>query len=155
MKDYSNLYSNPSVHGFLPQINEKFVEPNMYKQGITLNICPSGLIKHFKYLKTIFKPFLLKKKIQLKPMFLLSGAKGSGKKTTLEALALSLGLHLIHANCFDFSGQNLTFISGKFDQIFSKVRRTVPCILHLQNIEVIHDFKIFILKQNNMYYIYV
>lgn len=72
----------------------------------------------------------------LKPVFLVHGANGCGKKLLIESLSQYLGMSYINHSCFDWPTNNITQFKKKVELFFEDIREITPCILHLENIEV-------------------
>ncbi|KAK6623404.1 hypothetical protein RUM43_009256 [Polyplax serrata] len=137
LKDCTNLYLASSVHSYIPPI--KTINSSFQWRCCSgvISSCPDGLLKQYDELRKMFYPFLMSNSIEIKPMFLLSGVKGSGKKATFDAVTSYYGIHVIQANCFDFYGLNPSLFKGKLEQLYAKARRTAPCAIYLENIELL------------------
>lgn len=72
----------------------------------------------------------------LKPVFLLYGTNGCGKELLIESVSRYLGLRYISKSCYDWPTNNITQFKKKIECFFNDVRKTTPCLLHLENAEV-------------------
>lgn len=72
----------------------------------------------------------------LKPVFLVHGVNGCGKKLLIESLSQYLGIRYINKCCFDWPTNNIAQFKKKVEHFFEDIRKMTPCILHLENFEV-------------------
>lgn len=75
-------------------------------------------------------------------MFLLKGNKGSGKNELVEVLAAKLGLNLYKVNPNDFAAVAYAQMEIKLRNVFFKAKLCAPCILVIDNFEVIINLTI-------------
>lgn len=68
---------------------------------------------------------------------LLSGARGSGKKTLVSTIAASLGLHFLEVNCFDIVGESDIKTEAYLRLRFERAAQCAPCVLLLRNIDAL------------------
>ena len=106
------------------------------KSGYEISICPSGLKEQFDRVKACISPFLYYEDLQARPIFLLSGAEGSGKKTVISCVSKFFGLHVLEVDCFDFYGAGSSATEIKLEKIASKTKKMAPCLLFLSNVQV-------------------
>lgn len=148
-KNFTTLYLDSPVPGYLIPKSCIYVNGFSSKSDQQLSICPQGLKKHFDLVKKMLLPFFQNDGCKAKPIFLLSGAHGSGKKTVLRCISQYFGLHVLEVDCFDFFGAGSSVAEAKFEIITSKVKKLSPCLLRLNNIEVFNFCTYLSFKQNS------
>lgn len=99
---------------------------------------PPQLAPVVERLQSILLPFLHSGVLRqrMPPCVLLSGSRGSGKRTTLAALARSLGLHYYQVNCQDLLGESSAATETRIKNALLKAQQFTPCLLQLCNVEV-------------------
>jgi len=81
---------------------------------------------------------LLSADIQLcvKPIFLVRGSQGCGKRTLIQIISERMGLNMLNVDFAEIQtlipAQNET----KLHALLQKAKKCVPCILYLNNIQV-------------------
>lgn len=78
--------------------------------------------------------------MNVKPVFLLQGSTGSGKSRLVKMAAETLGLHLLEADFAEVQSLTSAQTEAKLRIILHEAASCVPCILLLQNIQVIMHF---------------
>ncbi|CAG8639796.1 2937_t:CDS:2, partial [Paraglomus occultum] len=68
---------------------------------------------------------------------LVHGPRGCGKKTVVEWVAESVGVHLYEVNCFDFAGESDTKTEQSIRSRFNKALTYSPCIFLLKHIDAL------------------
>lgn len=79
-------------------------------------------------------------RLNIKPVFLLEGPAGSGKSRIVKTTAKILGLHLLDADFSEVQSLTSAQTEAKLRIILHEAEKCVPCILMLQNIQVIFPF---------------
>lgn len=74
------------------------------------------------------------------PLFLLTGKRGSGKTTLLQSLSKHYGLNYIYENCVLLQTDNPVTTETGISNIFQKLTKNAPCLLHFRHIEVMYSF---------------
>lgn len=92
-------------------------------------------------------------KLNVLPIFLLHGKKGSGKERTLRALASHFGLHFYKINNLDISANVYAQNEQKMKHSFFVARTTAPCILAIFNFEVTSENRLQIHKKFISYFL--
>lgn len=72
----------------------------------------------------------------LKPVFLVCGPNGCGKKILIESVSKYLGVRYINKCCFDWPTNNIAQFKKKIEYFFEDIRKISPCLLHIENVEV-------------------
>ncbi|KAL3218673.1 hypothetical protein MRX96_031412 [Rhipicephalus microplus] len=87
---------------------------------------------------SILLPFLQSGSLRerVAPCVLLSGSRGSGKRTALTALTRSLGLHHYQVNCQQLLGDTAAAAETRIRHALMKAQLYTPCLLQLSNVEV-------------------
>lgn len=105
-------------------------------------IVPDGLQAPFKKILADAMPFIVSDrnavfaKNKILPVFMVHGARGSGKAFLVDALAAHLGYHLYRVDCNEVMGQVAAHTETKLNVIFSKHKSCQPLILWWDNFEV-------------------
>lgn len=134
LTDHTNLFLKPPLCSYLiPKVTKSVTgQESVYE----LSNCPTGLTTYFDHLRNLIKPFLKFKNTGLRPMYLVCGVQGSGKKTVVNSVSQSLGLHVLKADCLELFGFSKQAAEAKLGFVISKAKKSAPCLLLLQNIEV-------------------
>lgn len=72
----------------------------------------------------------------LKPVFLVYGINECGKELLIESVSRYLGLRYVSQSCFDWPTNNISQFNKKIEYFFDDLRKMIPCLLHLENVEV-------------------
>jgi len=72
----------------------------------------------------------------LKPVFLVYGVNGCGKKLLIESVSKYIGVQYISQCCFNWPTNNIVQFKKRIEYFFDDIRKMTPCLLHLENIEV-------------------
>lgn len=105
-------------------------------------VVPDGLQVYFKKILADAMPFIVSErnavfaKNKIFPVFMIHGARGSGKSFLVDALAGHLGYHLYRVDCNDVMGQVVAHTETKLNVIFAKHKTCQPLILWWDNFEV-------------------
>lgn len=68
---------------------------------------------------------------------MLSGARGSGKKTMVSTISASLGMHFLEVNCYDIVGETDVKTEAYLRLRFERAAQCAPCLLLLRNIDAL------------------
>lgn len=100
---------------------------------------PPHLAPTVERLQSLLLPFLRSGPLRKRsaPCVLLTGPHGSGKSTTLAALARSLGLHQYRVDCQDLAGDTVAATETRIKNSVLKAQKYTPCLVHLSNVEVL------------------
>lgn len=131
----TNISILTKIKHSLPPVYKKYISLK-YRLGYEIDICPGGLDKYYEKLKNFLELIVNDHDVDLKPMILLTGPKGVGKKTVLNCVALRMGFKLLTLNCFDLFGVELSKLESKLISLTSQIKKLLPCILLVDNIEV-------------------
>lgn len=73
----------------------------------------------------------------MKPIFLVYGCSESGKELLIASVSKYLGLKYLSQCCFEWTANNINQLKKKIENFFDGVRKMNPCLLHLENFEVL------------------
>lgn len=68
---------------------------------------------------------------------LLSGARKSGKTTTVRSAAATIALDVAVVNCFELIGENDVKTEGMLRARFDRAMDAAPCVLVLENVDAL------------------
>lgn len=145
LKGETTLIQSKNCQSYLPPIHQmincnfnSFVE-NKYLSYL-ISMSPSSLCKYSDELSRCIKPFSQTisqlRNSNIKPLFLIYGPRGSGKKLIVKSVAKQLGLNIWIVDCCDIQSNTAASTEGKLKSVFNKAKEFVPCIVLLKNIEV-------------------
>lgn len=72
----------------------------------------------------------------MKPTFLIRGPQGSGKRELVGIMSERMGLHLLDVDLAEMQALMPAQSENKFRTLLLNARKSVPCILYLNNIQV-------------------
>lgn len=132
-----NFFLPPTDHVFLNNNNRNVSVMDV--QNSIISTLPTGLDTSFDEIKSLIHPFLISEKTDLNmiPLFLLTGKRGSGKTTLLQSLSKHYGLNYIYENCVLLQTDNPVTTETGISNIFQKLTKNAPCLLHFRHIEVL------------------
>ncbi|KAJ8891910.1 hypothetical protein PR048_004466 [Dryococelus australis] len=133
-----NEFLPPRTHIFVPGPCQ--VTGENYRSFL-LPACPPGPDRCCGELVSLLQPFLSGKRpglpaLRIRPVFLLRGPCGSGKRTAAHAAARSLGLRMWEVDCLELCGSSPGQAEGKLKFVFTRAKQYSPCIVLLRNIHV-------------------
>ncbi|KAJ8891909.1 hypothetical protein PR048_004465 [Dryococelus australis] len=134
-----NEFLPPRTHIFVPGPCQ--VTGENYRSFL-LPACPPGPDRCCGELVSLLQPFLSGKRpglpaLRIRPVFLLRGPCGSGKRTAAHAAARSLGLRMWEVDCLELCGSSPGQAEGKLKFVFTRAKQYSPCIVLLRNIHVL------------------
>ncbi|XP_063233830.1 peroxisomal ATPase PEX6 [Bacillus rossius redtenbacheri] len=109
-------------------------------RGSVLPACPPGPDSAQAELASLLRPFLAggrRGAWRARPVFLVRGARGSGKRTAVRAAARAAGLRVWEADCLELLGGSPGQAEGRLKFVFARARQYAPCIVLLGNIHVL------------------
>ncbi|KAL0273460.1 UNVERIFIED_CONTAM: hypothetical protein PYX00_006116 [Menopon gallinae] len=123
------------MRAYVPPVYKKYVSLRN-KGGYEIDNCPAGLDKYYEKLKHLVEIITNDESIKLKPMLLLTGPRGAGKKTVLNCVASRFGFTIRKIDCFEFL-ESASGFDAKFKSAIYSAKTSAPCILFLDNIELL------------------
>ncbi|XP_012526182.1 peroxisome assembly factor 2 [Monomorium pharaonis] len=101
---------------------------------------PSALMEPLEHLESCIMPFLKKDPadvlLNIRPVFLVKGPRGCGKRELVRATAKRLGLNFLDNDFVEVQTLTSAQTEIKIREMLGYVKNCVPCILHLNNIQV-------------------
>ncbi|KAF0763210.1 peroxisomal biogenesis factor 6 isoform X1 [Aphis craccivora] len=119
--------------------NLKILNINNFNDFI-LNIFPGGMNDEGELIVSMIKPFIYQKCTDfesLRPVFLVYGVNGCGKKLLIESVSKYIGVQYISQCCFNWPTNNIVQFKKRIEYFFDDIRKMTPCLLHLENIEAL------------------
>ncbi|KAE9525240.1 hypothetical protein AGLY_014308 [Aphis glycines] len=119
--------------------NLKILNMNNFNDFI-LNIFPGGMNDDGELIVSMIKPFIYQRYTDfesLKPVFLVYGVNGCGKKLLIESVSKYIGVQYISQCCFNWPTNNIVQFKKRIEYFFDDIRKMTPCLLHLENIEAL------------------
>eukprot|EP00002_Diphylleia_rotans_P016897 TRINITY_DN3283_c0_g1_i11.p1 TRINITY_DN3283_c0_g1~~TRINITY_DN3283_c0_g1_i11.p1 ORF type:complete len:1009 (-),score=195.52 TRINITY_DN3283_c0_g1_i11:109-3135(-) len=101
--------------------------------------CPPALRQPFSKLCSIISPVLdpSSKRLGLTGAIILHGPKGSGKHLLSQAVAKSLGLNFLEADCYDLVSVNEAKTEANLVKLFTRAKESNPSVLLLRRIHAL------------------
>ena len=107
-----------------------------------ISTIPSGLNEYCSWIRKVIEPFIFQPKSSTSsnlpsyPTFLISGKRGSGKRTIVKCIAESLGLNFVEVSCLSFLGESAKATEIRIRNVFRNAQQSTPAILYLTDVEV-------------------
>ncbi|KAL0113101.1 hypothetical protein PUN28_012368 [Cardiocondyla obscurior] len=139
----STLIQEAQVHDYIPRgrvysfPNSALLRRNEDARKLLNYNYPSALAEPMKHLEFCITPFL-KKDIQLnvRPVFLVKGPRGSGKHELVRAISKRMGLNFLDIDFAEVQTLTSAQTEAKLRKVLKNAERCVPCVLYLNNIQV-------------------
>ncbi|KAI4472046.1 aaa-family atpase [Holotrichia oblita] len=134
----TELRQSAHVQDYLPAKFKRFIAEKFKDNGIeqaVINRCPYGFENRLDNLRKAVKPFLKRRKIKLKPVFLIQGNKGNAKNLLVSTLADELGLNFYKISSGDVSATAYSQTEIKIKNAFFKAKLCAPCLFVINNFE--------------------
>lgn len=141
-RDKSTLIQEGLIHEYLPRQYQLLLEQSNTGdvadelEQCSMPNCPRFLDKYVETLEDCIYPFMRSNNwMNIRPVFLVEGARGAGKHRLLSCLAKRLGLNFFTADCTDIQTLSPSQTEAKLRIVLSNAEHYTPCILKLSNIE--------------------
>ncbi|KAI4472009.1 aaa-family atpase [Holotrichia oblita] len=138
VKGETELRQSAHVQDYLPAKFKRFIAEKFKDNGIeqaVINRCPYGFENRLDNLRKAVKPFLKRRKIKLKPVFLIQGNKGNAKNLLVSTLADELGFNFYKISSGDVSATAYSQTEIKIKNAFFKAKLCAPCLFVINNFE--------------------
>ncbi|XP_014216118.1 peroxisome assembly factor 2 [Copidosoma floridanum] len=131
----TTLIQETHIHSYLPQkcLCQIYLNNQIHSSGSW----PPALKESLNQLQSCIAPFMQNSSyINIKPIFLVEGSNGSGKRRLIKTAAKSLGLHFLEADLAEVQSLSSAQTEAKLRIILHNAETCVPCLLMLQNIQI-------------------